>query len=126
MANCSDVRCERIPLVYSGPVILTIRQEIFLIQFALGIAGNFLNLMILNSPSMRSKTNVLLSCMAACDILFLLSRFPAYLASIQSLAFNNSFRRIYYHVLKLPVTVAMASWFSAASIWYISILISRV
>ncbi|KAK6025106.1 hypothetical protein OSTOST_09004 [Ostertagia ostertagi] len=60
-----------------------------------GISGNILNLTVLLTPAMRTRSNVLLACLAVADIVFLVFMFPHSLAHYKIFAFSYWFRRIY-------------------------------
>ncbi|VDO76575.1 unnamed protein product [Heligmosomoides polygyrus] len=66
------------------------------------------------------RSNVLLSCLAVADIVFLVFMLPHSLAHYRVFAFSNWFRRIYLgykmHLL------AMLNWASAAAIWLILVI----
>jgi hypothetical protein len=88
---------------------------IFPIQFVVGVVGNTLNLVVLMSKSMRSKTNVLLALMATADIFFLVFLLP------HSLMFRADLRHykwmgIYRVYLNHHIT-GVANLFSIASAW---------
>ena len=100
-----------------GSLLLFLQRWVFPLQLCLGTAGNFLNLLVLLRRGMRSKTNILLACMALTDMAFLLALTPNSLAAFSALgAKSPAFRRFYFNTKNH--FVAVANWLSAASIWY--------
>ncbi|KHN80885.1 Putative G-protein coupled receptor F59B2.13 [Toxocara canis] len=98
---------------FQACVIRWIYTKIFLAQFLFGFSGNILNLLILLSKKMRSRTNLLFAAMAFSDLAFLAIQFQTYLytSGLLSNSLNVLFRE---HNTRL---VAIANWFSALSIW---------
>lgn len=88
------------------------RKIIFPIQFATCVAGNTLNLIVLNGRNMRTKTNCFLTAMALADLLFFLAMLLTNWVHIA----GGEWLGAWYFVLHIPF-VAFANWFSAASIW---------
>lgn len=87
----------------------------FPVIFVIGALGNSLNLIVLNSKGMKSKTNIFLSAMAATDLCFFFVMFFNNLSVFDPLATSQDFMRIYF---KAKMTfVVLANWFSMASIW---------
>ncbi len=97
------------------PLDLVIQKNIFPILFIFGIVGNTLNLFVLLGRKMRTKTNILLACMALADIAVLLSMSFRSLSSFEFLVLNPSYYSFYRR--NQNFLVATANWFSAASIW---------
>ncbi|VDM46427.1 unnamed protein product [Toxocara canis] len=64
---------------FQACVIRWIYTKIFLAQFLFGFSGNILNLLILLSKKMRSRTNLLFAAMAFSDLAFLAIQFQTYL-----------------------------------------------
>lgn len=92
------------------------RKYVFPVQFVIGCIGNLLNLIVLNSKGMRTKTNSFLSAMAVADLGFFLTMFPIYLQTgyeLHFLSLNHKLFFLYSHI----VLIAFANWFSATSIW---------
>ncbi|KAK5979835.1 G protein-coupled receptor [Trichostrongylus colubriformis] len=85
-----------------------------------GISGNILNLTVLLTPAMRTRSNILLSCLAVADTVFLVFFFPHSLAHYKIFAFSYWFRRIYL-AYKMHL-LAMLNWASAAAIWLILVI----
>lgn len=103
---------------------------LFPLQLLLGIGGNALNLLVLLSKHMRSRTNSLLAATAVADILFLLALAPKYMSRFSSFTQKQTdgcpqrnltedcvteFHRFYISY-KTNLTF-LANWFSAASCW---------
>ncbi|CAJ0942447.1 unnamed protein product, partial [Mesorhabditis belari] len=88
-----------------------------------GISGNILNLTVLLAKNMRTRSNVLLACLAVADVVFLLCMLPDAMANYRYFSFNNLFRKFYLtnkiHLLHL------LNWSSAAAIWLILIICSE-
>lgn len=80
-----------------------------------GFTGNLINLTILVTPGMKSKSNFLLACLAVVDMLFLISMLPHSFAHYQIFVFSYYFR-VFYLKSKTHA-VAFSNWFSAAAIW---------
>ncbi|EYC17966.1 hypothetical protein Y032_0029g1982 [Ancylostoma ceylanicum] len=85
-----------------------------------GISGNILNLTVLLTPTMRTRSNILLSCLAVADIVFLVFMLPHALAHYRIFAFNHWFRRLYL-VNKIHL-LAILNWASAAAMWLILVI----
>lgn len=90
-------------------------RYLFLPVFAVGLIGNVANLCVLLSPSMRNRSNNLLSALAFVDMAFLLAMLPHSLANYTDLALNHHFRSAYLFN-KLQVNW-VANWLSAAAVW---------
>ncbi|VDK67952.1 unnamed protein product [Litomosoides sigmodontis] len=73
-----------------------LQHYMFPVQFILGVAGNSINLIVLLSKGMRSKTNSLLSAMAFADLALLFCMLPHSLASFEVAYRSNTFRYFYY------------------------------
>ncbi len=103
-------------LISRHPVDKYIMNYIFPIQFALGIIGNGLNLLVLLSKKMRiSKDSYFLAAMAMADMLTLSALMFRCLASYDSLARNPNFYAFFNEWKN--ILIALVNWFSAASIW---------
>ncbi|KAI6235993.1 G-PROTEIN-RECEP-F1-2 domain-containing protein [Aphelenchoides besseyi] len=91
--------------------------NIYLLNFVIlfGVTGNIINLTVLLTPSMRSRSNKLLAALAFADILFLLFMAPHSLATYSILEFNLTFRKFYFSIKQS--TTALANWASAVAIW---------
>uniref|UniRef100_A0A914XLJ9 G-protein coupled receptors family 1 profile domain-containing protein n=1 Tax=Plectus sambesii TaxID=2011161 RepID=A0A914XLJ9_9BILA len=113
-------------------MLLSVLLCFFPLQLLFGIFGNSLNLLVLLSKHMRSRTNSLLAATAIADMLFLLAMTPHYMARFPG--FNQKqtdgcpkkqltegcvtlFHRFYVDY-KMNLTF-LANWFSAASCWLI-------
>lgn len=88
---------------------------VFPMQFGVGIFTNFLNLIVLNSPGMRTKTNNFLAAMALADLFFFLTIFPLSLSGHESLINSVDYIKFYFNA-HIPL-VAFANWLSTASNW---------
>lgn len=88
---------------------------VFPIVFAVGLTGNFLNLLVLNSRGMKSKANYLLSAMAVSDMGFFVFMFLFNLDTYEGLRKSAAFME-YVYWTKIPFTTFL-NWFSSASIW---------
>ncbi|VDN00765.1 unnamed protein product [Thelazia callipaeda] len=94
-----------------------LQHYVFPIQFILGVAGNSINLIVLLSKGMRSKTNSLLSAMAFADLALLFCMLPHSLASFE-IAYRSYTFRYFYYVSKRQLN-AFANFFSAAATWLV-------
>ncbi|VDK52162.1 unnamed protein product [Anisakis simplex] len=105
----------------------------FLVQCALGLIGNAINLVVLLSKTMRSRTNALLAATAFADALFLIALTPHYLSryaffvraakcphysDASHIAINRCRSEFYeFYVEYKTLFTFAANWFSAASSW---------
>uniref|UniRef100_A0A0N4ZND8 G_PROTEIN_RECEP_F1_2 domain-containing protein n=1 Tax=Parastrongyloides trichosuri TaxID=131310 RepID=A0A0N4ZND8_PARTI len=90
-----------------------------------GVIGNITNLTVLMTPSLRTKSNILLSALALSDCLFLLLISPHSLANFNFFALNNTFRYLYFRS-KMHL-IALANFASASAIWFVlAICIERL
>ncbi|KJH48181.1 hypothetical protein DICVIV_05699 [Dictyocaulus viviparus] len=87
------------------------------ILIAFGISGNILNLTVLLTPSMRTRSNLLLAYLAVADVIFLVFMLPHSFAHYEIFAFSYWFRRFYLSY-KMHL-LAVLNWASAAAIWLI-------
>ncbi|KAL3983237.1 7 transmembrane receptor (rhodopsin family) protein [Acanthocheilonema viteae] len=94
-----------------------LQHYVFPIQFILGVAGNSINLVVLLSKGMRSKTNSLLSAMAFADLALLFCMLPHSLASFE-IAYRSYTFRYFYYVSKRQLN-AFANFFSTAATWLV-------
>ncbi len=111
-ANCKE---KFIPLMDQDSLSSFLIKVLLPLQLLIGVFGNSLNLFVLNSRTMRSKTNLLLSCLAASDLLCLLLQSFNCIASFDFLATNRDFRKFYF-AANMPI-LALSNWMSVASIW---------
>jgi hypothetical protein len=110
--------------------LFTLMLCLFPLQMLLGICGNALNLLVLLSKQLRSRTNTLLAATAVADMIFLLALTPHYMARFPYFLRKQTddcleaqltdqcvtlFHR-FYVVYKVNLTF-LANWFSAASCW---------
>ncbi|CAB3402224.1 unnamed protein product [Caenorhabditis bovis] len=82
-----------------------------------GLVGNALTVMVLLNNDFMSRANIFLTCLAVCDVSFLLLIIPHSLANFDTFAFNYTFRYLY-----LPSKIhliAFANWTSAVAIWLV-------
>ncbi|KAH7731681.1 G protein-coupled receptor [Aphelenchoides avenae] len=98
----SDIVTERFLMMYCFPV-----------QLVVGVVGNLLNLMVLLSKGMRSKTNIILASVALADILFLLFMVPHSLMYNKLFTNNPAFKTfiVYanYHIIGIVNMCSFAS-----------------
>ena len=87
---------------------------IFPVLFVTGLTGNTLNLVVLLSREMRTKTNIMLASMAFADIGFLLATLPSTVREF--LPFDGQ-QQFSFHVL--DYFLGLSNWFSAASAWFV-------
>uniref|UniRef100_A0AC35GHK1 G-protein coupled receptors family 1 profile domain-containing protein n=1 Tax=Panagrolaimus sp. PS1159 TaxID=55785 RepID=A0AC35GHK1_9BILA len=87
----------------------------FLILF--GFTGNLLNLSILMAPGMKTRSNLLLACLAVADMVFLILMLPHSFANYDYFVHSYTFRLFY--VRTKTHLIAFANWSSAAAIWLI-------
>ncbi|KAK5979874.1 putative G-protein coupled receptor F59B2.13, partial [Trichostrongylus colubriformis] len=93
-------------------VITFIYTYVLFFQILLGCSGNVLNLIVLISRKMRSRTNLIFAVMAFADLFFLLMHIPQLLFFCK-LMFHNSRRyRDSVHIIR-----GVLNWLSAISIW---------
>lgn len=85
----------------------------FLILF--GFTGNLLNLTILMAPGMKTRSNLLLACLAVTDMIFLFLMLPHSFAHYNIFVHNYTFRLVYNRTKN--TLIAFANWSSAAAIW---------
>ena len=104
------------------------KRFVFPIQFCAGIVGNALNLVVLNSAQMRTKTNLFLSALAVADLCFFIVVLPLNLTiyvsppkangtAVEPLAPSAALFNSFLSYTHIP-SMALANWFSASSIWY--------
>lgn len=128
MAIFQNLLCPAYVLIKAppvNPVGLFLREHIFPAQFGLGVIGNILVLIVLNSKGMRRTTNQLLSAMAASNLLFFLIYFPEWLLIFHSVKHSLAFMKFYLHsyVTRLMIENSL----SASAIWIaVSVSIERV
>uniref|UniRef100_A0A914W2L9 G-protein coupled receptors family 1 profile domain-containing protein n=1 Tax=Plectus sambesii TaxID=2011161 RepID=A0A914W2L9_9BILA len=102
------------------------RKFVFPLQFCAGVVGNALNLVVLNSTHMRTKTNLFLAALAVADLCFFVVVLPLNLtvyasavngtAAVESLAPSTVLFHSFLSHAHIP-SLAFANWFSASSIW---------
>ncbi|GMT07129.1 hypothetical protein PENTCL1PPCAC_29303, partial [Pristionchus entomophagus] len=93
-------------------IVHFIYRYVLLIQTLFGSSGNVLNLIVLLSRKMRSRTNLLFSLMAFADLAFLL------IQSIHVLYIHRVIPRGVWWYLDLQLYMTgFTNWFSALSIW---------
>lgn len=110
-----NLSCPKRPSVYIPTTRLVIGHYVFPLLFIVGITGNILNLLVLNSKGMRTKTNVLLSAMAVADLCFFLVMIPTELQIFDSVASKDGYRSFLARN-KMALTF-FGNWFATASTW---------
>ncbi|WKY10614.1 hypothetical protein Q1695_002739 [Nippostrongylus brasiliensis] len=93
-------------------VIVFINTYVLFCQIVFGCSGNVLNLVVLLSRKMRSRTNLIFAVMAFADLFFLLMHIPQFLFFCK-IALHNSLR---YREMTSLIR-GILNWFSAISIW---------
>lgn len=89
--------------------------------FVFGVVGNILNLLVLNSKGMRTKTNALLSAMAFADLCFFFCILPSEVISYDYNRNSHSYMEFFINS-RMSLT-AMTNFFSTASTWYVTYII---
>ncbi|GMR61104.1 hypothetical protein PMAYCL1PPCAC_31299 [Pristionchus mayeri] len=92
-------------------IVRFIYKYVLLIQILFGSSGNVLNLIVLLSRKMRSRTNLLFALMASADLAFLLVN------SIHVLYANNILQKGAWFRNAQPFMTGFVNWCSAISIW---------
>uniref|UniRef100_A0A915K6L7 G-protein coupled receptors family 1 profile domain-containing protein n=1 Tax=Romanomermis culicivorax TaxID=13658 RepID=A0A915K6L7_ROMCU len=87
---------------------------LFIILFIIGVLGNLLNLMVLNTRHMKSKTNTFLSAMALADLAFFISNLPRCLNTFKFFASSQISKK--YYVKTMPLFLMVGNAFSCSSI----------
>uniref|UniRef100_A0A7E4W1L8 G_PROTEIN_RECEP_F1_2 domain-containing protein n=1 Tax=Panagrellus redivivus TaxID=6233 RepID=A0A7E4W1L8_PANRE len=104
-------------MVFNSGLERILNGYIMPILILFGVTGNLINLTILLAPSMKTRSNLLLGCLAIADTVFLLCMLPHSLASYQIFYLNYSFRWFYWKIKEFGV--AFLNWSSAAAIWLV-------
>ena len=120
--NCTN----EVQLVGGGqPWLFAIKHYIVPIQVIVGLAGNFLTVVILNSRCLRSRTTILLTCLTLADMGCLACQIPSSLGTFAFAYTNEPFRKFFYSSY-LPLLM-LSNSFSTASIWLaLSVTAERV
>lgn len=92
-----------------------VANYVFPLVVFFGVTGNLLNLIVLNSRGMRTKSNCFLSAMAVMDLCFLLVMFMINLSVYDVLNSLDGF--VKFHFYTKVTFVAFANGFSSSSIW---------
>ncbi|KAJ1373229.1 hypothetical protein KIN20_035588 [Parelaphostrongylus tenuis] len=92
-------------------VIAFINTFVLFCQILFGCTGNVLNLIVLLSRNMRSRTNLIFAVMAFADLFFLLMHIPQFLFFCSVLHKSQYFRD------STHIITGIQNWFSAISIW---------
>uniref|UniRef100_A0A1I7YVY5 G_PROTEIN_RECEP_F1_2 domain-containing protein n=1 Tax=Steinernema glaseri TaxID=37863 RepID=A0A1I7YVY5_9BILA len=82
-----------------------------------GFTGNIINLTVLLAPGMKTRSNMLLACLALADMIFLVFMLPHAMAHYPVFSFNYYFRKFYLGN-KMHL-IAVLNWSSAAAIWLV-------
>ncbi|TKR66764.1 hypothetical protein L596_023009 [Steinernema carpocapsae] len=82
-----------------------------------GFTGNIINLTVLLAPGMKTRSNILLACLAVSDMIFLVFMLPHAMAHYPVFAFSYYFRKFYLGN-KMHL-IAVLNWSSAAAIWLV-------
>uniref|UniRef100_A0A7I4YUH0 G_PROTEIN_RECEP_F1_2 domain-containing protein n=1 Tax=Haemonchus contortus TaxID=6289 RepID=A0A7I4YUH0_HAECO len=93
-------------------IIIFVNTYVLFFQILLGCSGNVLNLIVLISRKMRSRTNLIFALMAFADLFFLLMHIPQFLFFCNVLVHNSQRYRESVHFIK-----GVQNWLSAISIW---------
>ncbi|KAK0411024.1 hypothetical protein QR680_005437 [Steinernema hermaphroditum] len=113
------------PDAWKRAAIRIISTHVFLVQFLLGFGGNALNLLVLLSKKMRSRTNILFAAMAVADLTFLVFHLFTYFYFAGYFT-RRSLASSWYFSYNIYIT-AFSNWFSAVSIWLmLAVTIERV
>ncbi|EYB99768.1 hypothetical protein Y032_0120g926 [Ancylostoma ceylanicum] len=99
------------PRQWQSKVILYTNREFLICQILLGCSGNVLNLVVLLSRNMRSRTNLIFAVMAFADLFFLLMHIPRFLFFCELLHDNDVYKN------STHLQNGVQNWFSAISIW---------
>ncbi|CAB3396494.1 unnamed protein product [Caenorhabditis bovis] len=92
-------------------IIIFVNTKILIPQILFGCGGNILNLIVLLSRAMRSRTNLIFSAMAFADLFFLILHIPTVLFYTRVFMHSQWYRGLAQYVS------GMTNWFSAISIW---------
>ncbi|PAV86723.1 hypothetical protein WR25_14165 [Diploscapter pachys] len=82
-----------------------------------GLLGNILSITVLLGNEFMSRANIFLTCLAFCDICFILLIVPHSLANFDAFAFSYTFR--YFYLPSKMHLIAFANWSSAVAIWLV-------
>lgn len=105
-------RCVDDTQSYLAPLLMVIVP----ILVVAGVVGNILNLIVLNSKGMRTKTNFVLSAMAGADLAHAVVAMLVNLHLYERAIDSEAFSRFYHHHLKL-ITIVLVNWMSMLSTW---------
>ncbi|TKR60222.1 hypothetical protein L596_027504 [Steinernema carpocapsae] len=113
------------PDAWKRSLMRILYTHVFLVQFLLGFGGNTLNLLVLLSKKMRSRTNILFAAMAVADLTFLVFYLFTYFYFAGYFA-HKSVVSSWYLTYNIYIT-GFCNWFSAVSIWLmLAVTIERV
>ncbi|EGT54040.1 hypothetical protein CAEBREN_31633 [Caenorhabditis brenneri] len=94
-------------------IVMFLNSKVLMLQIIFGCGGNILNLIVLLSRAMRSRTNLIFAAMAFADLFFLILHIPTVLFFIGTIRdapwYRNGFSQ---------VSAGMMNWASAVSIWF--------
>uniref|UniRef100_A0A1I7V422 G_PROTEIN_RECEP_F1_2 domain-containing protein n=2 Tax=Caenorhabditis tropicalis TaxID=1561998 RepID=A0A1I7V422_9PELO len=94
-------------------IVMFLNTKILLLQIVFGCGGNILNLIVLLSRTMRSRTNLIFAAMAFADLFFLILHIPSVLFFIGTIRDAPWYRNGFSQVI-----AGMLNWSSAVSIWF--------
>uniref|UniRef100_A0A8R1HNC1 G_PROTEIN_RECEP_F1_2 domain-containing protein n=1 Tax=Caenorhabditis japonica TaxID=281687 RepID=A0A8R1HNC1_CAEJA len=94
-------------------IVMFLNSKVLLLQIIFGCGGNILNLIVLLSRAMRSRTNLIFAAMAFADLFFLILHIPSVLFFIGPIRDSAWYRNGFSQVI-----AGMLNWSSAVSIWY--------
>ncbi|CAI2355025.1 unnamed protein product [Caenorhabditis sp. 36 PRJEB53466] len=94
-------------------IVMFLNSKVLLLQIIFGCGGNILNLIVLLSRAMRSRTNLIFAAMAFADLFFLVLHIPSVLFFIGTIRDSAWYRNGFSQVI-----AGMLNWSSAVSIWY--------
>lgn len=121
VTNSSNSECKNMTYyqVPGGPISEFIARYIYPMVCFIGICGTVLNLIVLNSKGMKSKTNCFLSAMAVADFCFFAIMLAANLISYEIFSHSEVFLELFF-ATKMPFN-ALSNFLSSSSIWLVNV-----